>query len=124
MFAKFVLVGCMNTILSFSIIWALSQAGVSQIIAVGVGYFLGGFNGLFWHSKIFPSSNVELFKPAFLFFYVVIIALCSLASNFLSYKITQSADVGEKTSLLWAVGITYPLLYFLVRKLFKSFDGA
>ena len=123
MFAKFILVGCTNTVISFSIIWALNQAGASQIIAVGVGYFLGGFNGLFWHSKIFSSSSVELSKPAFLFSYVVIIAVCSLASNFVSYAITQSTDVGEKTSLLWAVGITYPIFYFLVRKLFKSFDG-
>jgi putative flippase GtrA len=115
-FARFLLIGLLNTCVSYAIYAALVLIGLDPVIALSISFCLGvGFNFVSTGRVVFSSTDVWRFPRFVLVYAIVYVANLLLLKMFLSLGL--HALVAQALSLpAVAVGTFLLLRFFVFRK--------
>jgi putative flippase GtrA len=119
-FAKFVLVGISNTLLTAITIWILlNNLHYSEYISNIIGYIIGLINSFIWNRKWTFNSNLKIKETLFKF--IVTFAISYLFQFVNLYLLRHYTTIDPYFCQLLSI-IVYTLLNFLLNKYytFKS----
>lgn len=116
-FIKFLVVGCINTLITLVVIYILMHLfRVDYKTSNAAGYVVGLVNSFFWNKLwVFKKRNGGLFKEVALF--VIFFLICYGAQFICLLVLVEKMGVDKSLSQFLAM-IVYTLLNFIFNRLF------
>lgn len=116
-FIKFLIVGCINTGITYLCFIILRFIGVSPELSNTIGYVVGVINSFIWNKKwVFNTHNTNVLREAFSFFiiFLVCFTLQFIIFRFLIYQMNTNEYLAQLISM-----IIYTVLNYILNRLFS-----
>lgn len=116
-FIKFIIVGCLNTAITYICYVALRFFDFGVEVSNLIGYIVGLINSFVWNKKwVFQTKGTNIFKELFAF--ILVFGVCYII-QFVSFKaMLYEADMNEYLSQFLGM-IIYTVMNFILNRFFS-----
>lgn len=113
-FVKFCMVGFSNTMITYTVYYALTFVGLPYVVAYTAGFILGVVNAFYWNNKfVFGTSETRNLLITFLRMTAVYSVIGFFLSNFLLIALIERLSISKYVAPVFILILTIPLNFLL-----------